>query len=212
MKGSIITPSLSRAARGLIDWQQSELAQHAGLSLTAVKNFESGRKRVHARTFTLIQSAFESHGVEFPSSGGVRQIEDVVSVYRFTGTDFITKWNEDIYANVRHPGEEVLTASVSEAVWPDNEASRVYYEWRERLKIDSKYLVPEGDTTFKGPLKIYRLVPPEMLGRITYGIYADRIAFVLWKKRQVVILRSKNVVDTFRSQFHYLWRLGKKPV
>ena len=212
MKGSIITPALARAARGLINWQQSDLAKQAGLSLTAIKNFESGRKRVHARTLTLIQSAFESRGVEFPSSGGVRQIEDIVSVYRFTGADFITKWNEDIYATVRHPGEEVLTASVSEATWPKNEATRVYYEWRERMNIDSKYIVPEGNTTFNGPLKIYRLVPPEMLGKVTYGIYADRIAFVMWKKRQVVILRNSNVVDTFRSQFHYLWRLGKKPL
>ncbi len=212
MKDFFITPALSRGARGLIDWQQSELAEQAGLSLTAIKNFESGKKRVHARTLSAIQGAFESHGVAFPISGGVQLIEDITSVIRFSGPDFIQKWNEDIYTAVRHPHEEVLTASVSEELWPKTAASRTYYEWRERMQINTKYLVPEGQKTFNAPLKFYRVVPKEMLGKITYGIYVDRIAFVLWKKRQVIVLRNINVVQTFRAQFLFLWKHGREAI
>lgn len=212
MKDAFITPALVRAGRGLIDWQQKDLAKHAGLSVTAVKNFEGGQKRTHPRTMRAIQSAFESRGVEFPASGGVRQIEDVLAVYRFTGKDFIEKWNEDIFAAVRRPHEEILTASAGEELWPDNAASRRYYAWRERMQTNSKYLVPEGQKTFRGPLKYYRVVPPEMLGKITYGIYADRIGYVLWKKKQVVVLRNQLVVQTFKNQFNYLWRLGREVV
>ncbi len=209
MIDTVITPPLARAARGLLNWQQSDLAKKAGLSLTAVKNFEGGRKRPHTKTTQALQNAFEAQGVEFPLSGGVRQVEDISTVYRFSGTDFIQKMNQDIFAAVRHPHEEILTASISEDLWPE-QAKRHYLDWRDRMQVNTKSLIPEGYEGLNLPRKCYRTVPREMLGKITYCIYADRIGFILWKKRQVVVLRNAPVVQTFRNQFLYLWRNGRQ--
>lgn len=208
MKDAVITPALARAARGLLDWQQSDLAEITGLSLTAIKNFEGGIKRSHKKTAQTIQSAFESHGIEFPVSGGLRQIDDLTSVYRFTGKDYIRGLNNDIYTSINPAKDEILTASVSESFWPV-ETSGEYYSWCERTQVKVKMLVPFEQEKGELPYKVYRVVPPEMLGKITYCIYADRLAFVFWKKKQVIVLRSAIVAEAFRNQFLYLWKTGR---
>ena len=113
----MITPQLVKAARALLGWQQSELAVAANLSLTAVNNFERGIGTTRPGTVLAMQNSLEENGIEFLGSGGLRRIDEIVSVTRFSGNDFIAKWSEDIYAAVRKPGEKILTASTSEAMW-----------------------------------------------------------------------------------------------
>jgi len=208
MIDALLTPPLARAARGLLNWQQSDLAAFAGVSLTAIKNFEGGQKRTHKSTALALQNAFEAHGIEFPVSGGLRQIEDISSVYRFAGPEFIRKLNDDIYTSVRKPHEDVFTASASEGYWSPT-TSQEYYGWCERMQTNQKMLIPDEPAKLYLPLKVYRIVPREMLGKITYCLYADRLAFIIWKKKQVVVLRNTHVVQTFRSQFLYLWKMGR---
>jgi transcriptional regulator with XRE-family HTH domain len=60
-----------RAARGLLGWSQSELAEHAGLSLPTVKRVESGTgPRVSNEAQVKLQRALESAGVEFIHENG----------------------------------------------------------------------------------------------------------------------------------------------
>jgi transcriptional regulator with XRE-family HTH domain len=60
-----------RAARGLLGWSQSDLAQRAGLSLPTVKRVESGTgPRVSDEAQTKLQRALESAGVEFIDENG----------------------------------------------------------------------------------------------------------------------------------------------
>jgi transcriptional regulator with XRE-family HTH domain len=60
-----------RAARGLLGWSRSDLAQRAGLSLPTVKRVESGTgPRVSDEAQTKLQRALESAGVEFIDENG----------------------------------------------------------------------------------------------------------------------------------------------
>ena len=60
-----------RAARGLLGWSQSDLAQRAGLSLPTVKRVESGTgPRVSDEAQNKLQRALESAGVEFIDENG----------------------------------------------------------------------------------------------------------------------------------------------
>ncbi|RWA70456.1 MAG: XRE family transcriptional regulator [Mesorhizobium sp.] len=66
-----MTPAQARAARSLIDWNQSKLAESASLGLSTVVDFERGRRQVSAEAMDAIQRALESAGVEFiPENGG----------------------------------------------------------------------------------------------------------------------------------------------
>jgi transcriptional regulator with XRE-family HTH domain len=58
-----LTPGQCRAARGLIDWTQEDLAERAGLSRSTVRDFEKGRHELHRASAAVIRGAFEAAGI-----------------------------------------------------------------------------------------------------------------------------------------------------
>ncbi|WP_459677880.1 helix-turn-helix domain-containing protein [Acidisoma sp. 7E03] len=66
-----MSPSQCRAARGLIDWTQKQLAEAASVGLSTVKAFEGGTSTPMANNLKAMQSALEGAGVQFiPENGG----------------------------------------------------------------------------------------------------------------------------------------------
>jgi transcriptional regulator with XRE-family HTH domain len=59
----ILRPEQSRAARGLLDWSQAELAEHAGVSRSTVRDFEGGRHELHRASEAQIVRALTDAGV-----------------------------------------------------------------------------------------------------------------------------------------------------
>jgi transcriptional regulator with XRE-family HTH domain len=64
-KPLILTPELCRAARGLLDWTQADLAGHADISRSTVRDYEGSRHDVHRATAAQLRRAFEDRGVVF---------------------------------------------------------------------------------------------------------------------------------------------------
>jgi transcriptional regulator with XRE-family HTH domain len=60
-----MTPDQSRAARGLLDWSQAELAARSNLSESTVRDFEKGRRVPSINNLAAIRRAIEAAGVEF---------------------------------------------------------------------------------------------------------------------------------------------------
>jgi transcriptional regulator with XRE-family HTH domain len=208
-----MTPATIRAARGFLNWQQQDLAVAANISLSAVNKFERGLGKTRAVTIQAMMGALKEAGIDFPPGGGIRHVDDVTGVVRIKGDDFVQKLDEDIYAAVTKPGEEIYSCSADESQWfvPGiKEVAERYYKWREKLGVKQLYLVPEGNTVFESPKAHYRLLPPHLIGKIAFLIYGDRVALVMWRKRQIFILRGQEMAEPFREQFKFLWRLGKK--
>jgi transcriptional regulator with XRE-family HTH domain len=67
-----MTPTQCRAARALLDWSQDALAEAAGVSVAALRNFERNRSELLRNNAAAIVRAFESNGIEF-IPGGVRK-------------------------------------------------------------------------------------------------------------------------------------------
>lgn len=64
-----------RAARALLGWSQTKLAERAGMSLPTVKRFETGHgANVSPEAGQALQAALESAGIEFTNGDapGVR--------------------------------------------------------------------------------------------------------------------------------------------
>ncbi len=66
-----LTPAQSRAARGFLDWSQTELATRSNLSESTIRDFEKGRRVPSANNLAAIRAALEAEGVVFiPENGG----------------------------------------------------------------------------------------------------------------------------------------------
>ena len=68
----MISPAQCRAARALLNWSQTTLAQTAHVGVATVRLFESGSTAPHNATLDVIVRAFEAAGVEFTESEGLR--------------------------------------------------------------------------------------------------------------------------------------------
>ncbi len=80
-----LTSHQCRAARGLLDWTQEELAERSGVSRSTVRGFENGQHELHRGNAAVIRGAFEAAGVilidaDDMAGPGVRLRTDVVTV------------------------------------------------------------------------------------------------------------------------------------
>ncbi len=66
----MITKEQSRAARGLLDWSQDQLARHSNLSESTIRDFEKGRRVPSVNNLAAIQRALEAAGVLFIEENG----------------------------------------------------------------------------------------------------------------------------------------------
>ena len=60
----MITPAQCRAARALLDWTQSDLAEATGLSAVTIRTFEKGGEMRDSNR-TLLELSFEKAGIVF---------------------------------------------------------------------------------------------------------------------------------------------------
>jgi predicted transcriptional regulator len=66
----MITPAQCRAARGLLDWSQQDLATQAGVGIVTVRQVEAGATEPRRATLVVLKQAFEKAGVEFIDENG----------------------------------------------------------------------------------------------------------------------------------------------
>jgi len=66
----MISPAQCRAARGLLDWSQHELAERAGVGVVTVRQLEAGTHQPRRATLEVVQRCFETGGVEFIDENG----------------------------------------------------------------------------------------------------------------------------------------------
>jgi transcriptional regulator with XRE-family HTH domain len=65
-----------RAAKGLLNWTDADLAARSGLSVVTISHWVTGKHRPTAKTKERVREAFEAEGVEFCNGGqpGVRLV------------------------------------------------------------------------------------------------------------------------------------------
>lgn len=68
----MVTPELCRAARGLLDWSQSDLAKAAGVARQTVVDFERGERSPRKGNMKALQEALNTGGVGFFTSADGR--------------------------------------------------------------------------------------------------------------------------------------------
>jgi DNA-binding transcriptional regulator YiaG len=65
-----MSPEQSRAARGWLRWSQTELATRSRVSLSTVRDFETGARKPIANNIESMRRAIEAAGIELIDEDG----------------------------------------------------------------------------------------------------------------------------------------------
>jgi len=66
----MITPEQCRAARGLLDWSQQDLARAAQVGIVTVRQLEAGSIQPRRATLIVVRRTLEDAGIEFIDENG----------------------------------------------------------------------------------------------------------------------------------------------
>lgn len=203
-----------RAARGLLNWTQKDIADKAGLSREAIKNIENEISTPRKDTLSVIKAAFESHGVEFLSGEGVRMSDTTIFVLH--GEEGIKALWDDIYETlVKEDKKEILIANNTEPLKLGKDIVSYLEMHLKRLKaakIHERILCCEGDTNFLGPITSYRWVSKENFCDSPTFIYGGKVAMLIWgPPAKVTIINDPQYAESIRNLFKFSWDRARIP-
>ncbi len=89
--------------------------------------------------------------------------------------------------------------------------SGIFVKRRKQKDQKAKILVVEGENPIKTNLNIYKWIPKEYSLPSSTIIYGNKTATLLWSDEPLgIIIKSKEVAESYRSYFGLLWKIGKK--
>jgi len=206
----MITPAQIKAARALLDWKQSDLAEASGLSLPSINNIERAIGSPRVDTMQALQTALENAGIQFTSGRGVALRDEIFEMHKHEGPGFVDALNTDMFSCLRGPEDEVLMCGLDERMFVKHVPGEVmrYDDYQKKSKFKERILIAKNDTFFLADPKVYRWIAPELIGKIPYLVYKDRLVMIMWESKRTVIIRNLEIAETFRRQFEFLWKLS----
>lgn len=82
-----------------------------------------------------------------------------------------------------------------------------YIKEKAKKKLITRQLYVSGEGTLKGPGYIFKKLPKEFSSPVTFGAYSNKIVIFFWSETPIVIrIRNKEIADSFRKHFEFLWK------
>lgn len=207
----MLTIEQIRAGRALLDWSQSDLADHAGLSQTGIARIENGTNQPNSKTLKKIQTAFDDADIEFLGRTGVRKRSGEVKVLH--GREGFLAFMEDVYKTIKKGGSDIRVYNVDEHNWIKWMGDEAYKAHSERMtNIETPFkcriLIEEGDDFFiAGGFGEYRWFPKDLFRKQSFYAYGRKIAFIHFMKDdvRVMILNQRDFAEGFAVLFDIAW-------
>lgn len=200
---------LIRAARGALDWSQTELAEQADVHFQTIVSIEKGASSPSSTTLSKIRQAFERNGLEIE---GDNLRLNKKAIYEIEHNNWYLELLDDVYKTLKDKPieeKEVLIGFASNK----KSSEDVIKKWKEirNAQIKMKTLVCEGDTYLMGGLDEYRYVSEQFFTNYVQIIYADKVAFSSKTHEKAIVIRDSFLAGSMRKQFEAFWITGKKP-
>ena len=210
----MISSAQVRAARGLLNWTQSELADRCNLTKATIANIENDKHHLTSRTANKIYQAFKGAKVEFLINDGIRSKFDIVKT--LDGREGVIYLLNDIYDSVKDVGGCVKISGIEKKSLPkiiDNEYFEMHENRMEKVNnLSSKILTSNGaeDIEYKS-YREYRQIPFEYFFPLPIYIYDRKVAFVMLDPLRVLIIENLHLFLVNSNQFDMIWdNIAKK--
>lgn len=203
---SLIKPNKLKAARALLGWSQSDLAEASGLASQTIKFYEQGVSVPSSDTLHKITEAFLAQDVYF-TEVGVEQRDNTVRFIE--GDNCILRLLDDIYSHLETSEQKHLWFLNADERISSSEIISTIRKIRS-LKPEIRQLICEGDTYVMGDLKEYRYTPKQYFVNRPVIIYGERIALITkGKLSRVMIISDAQFSAMQTSIYEWLWSMAK---
>lgn len=205
-----------RAARALIGWSQSDLANKADLSQTGIARIENGTNQPNSTTLDKIRTAFDKEDVEFIGGSGVKKRTGEVRILR--GSNAMSDFLDDVYQTATKHGTlenptHVFLSNVVHQNWVKwmgdtrwkNHAERMT---KDKALMDVRIITQEGDLNFPArAYSKYKWIQPEFFNDKSIYSYHDRLAFLDFRHDDVIIniMKQADFAKGYRDLFLIAW-------
>lgn len=202
-----------KAARGLLEWSQSDLAIASGLHVNAINNVE--RRNGHPRSDTIaqIQSAFEQEGIRFKGLTGVDLVQESLEIRKYSGSDFMRVLADDVLSVLTNAKHELIAVLPDEKYFArdsyDEKINNRYYDFQKKVGFRQRAILTKLDAISYMASEDVRYLSEEILGTQTYQVYGDKFVLINWESKELVFIRSASVAKSFRNQFEFFWQQAK---
>lgn len=207
------TPAQIRAARGLLGWQQADLAKHCGISRTSIAHIENGHTQPSQTNLEKIMQVFWDAGLIFIEEEGLKRRSETIEILE--GNEGIIRFFDNVYEHISAYGGEILVSGVDEQMFDEaqGETAEPHIKRMEALKnYTCKVIIRESDDN---PSAVsyaeYRKVPDEMFSNVPFYLYGEKLAIILWGevKHKVIVHSDRELTEAYRKQFYFVWQHGK---
>ncbi len=202
-----------KAARGLLEWSQADLATASSLHVNAINNVE--RRNGHPRSDTIaqIQSAFEQEGIRFKGLTGVELIQESLEIRKYIGSDFMRVLGHDVLSVLTNADHELIAVLPDEKYFVqdihDEKINDKYYAIQKKIGFKQRSILTKPDAISYMESKDVRYLSDEILGTQTFQVYGDKFVLINWENKELVFIQSATVAKSFRNQFEFFWQQAK---
>lgn len=212
----LISASQSRAARGLLNWSQPDLAERCGIHVQTISSFEHETGSPTKRTLQKITETFEMAGIEFTPNGGIEPRQS--NVVTLKGLEGFSAFRSKVMTEARKAPLNVCVSNVDERQfekWGKGRVDEEYFSFiKENMPQSFRILVKQNDTYFPASwYATYRWLPEDRFGKISFYLFGEKTALISFEDSnfQAFIIHHKAVNDFYRKEFENLWKLAHHP-
>lgn len=123
---------------------------------------------------------------------------------------------QDILSTV-NKNEEVLVYGIDDQILDTMDKYtpiylEQYFKRASKLKIFERLIVKESNKSpSKTKITNYKFIPKDKIGDTIFEVYGNKVAILLLgDPNNLIIIKNKNVADSYRKQFELLWKIAKK--
>ena len=198
----MITGRQIRAARTLLKWYASDLADKTGLTRETISRIEDDAVQGREGSIEKILRAFDEGGVEFIGDRGVALRNDNYRLLE--GTDCYLRLLDEVYQTLRSkPKAEVLSICTDDSASPP-EVVQAIQRWHD-AGIKCRFLSHEKAKRFDFPLREYRLLPARFFKNSVMVVFADKVATLRGTNETVLVINDRHQADMLRGLFEMIW-------
>ena len=205
-----VTPKQIKLARIALDWTQSELATHAGVSKDTIVKIEKERAKPQQVTYEKIVQALRGGGIEFLENNGIRERQ--TNIERYDGVDGFRDFMDDVYKVARECGGDICLLNSRPSLWLRLLGEDWYAMHSRRMaalgdRVRVRIIVEKGERDFILSFAEHRWsLKDRWRGKVFY-VYGPKLGFLDFRENriQITVLEEAEFSESFKIMYDVVW-------